>query len=333
MSYATRPVVLDTESYYQALLKDIPAARARVCIGAMLLLTGKRLAPLFAALHEAVARGVAVTIFLDTGAVQSSFIHSVEKGTSRGQRLRQTYQELETMAGLGATIYAVGKRGLQPFKGRCHIKLAVIDDICYSFGGVNLRDESLPYSDFMVRVNDSQTANQLLRLVKRIGQQGTTIKDFSRNCAAGTILFDGGEPGHSIIYERACELTAQASKVYYVSQMAPSGQLGHLLHETNALCYFNRPEQNPLALHAWGQAFDQQRYRSTNNYTGTDYIHAKFMLFELASGKRVALTGSHNFSYRGIAFGTQEIALHSTDTALWDQLFTYLKTTIIGAKG
>jgi hypothetical protein len=44
------------------------------------------------------------------------------------------------------------------------------------------------------------------------------------------------------------------------------------------------------------------------------------MLFELNDGSKVVLSGSHNFSWRGVAFGTKEIALQSSDPALWRRL-------------
>jgi hypothetical protein len=56
------------------------------------------------------------------------------------------------------------------------------------------------------------------------------------------------------------------------------------------------------------------------------------MLFELGSGKKVALSGSHNFSYRGVQFGTQEIALESRDEVLWEQLHNFVQKKIAKTK-
>jgi hypothetical protein len=43
-------------------------------------------------------------------------------------------------------------------------------------------------------------------------------------------------------------------------------------------------------------------------------------LFELKDGSKAVLSGSHNFSWRGVAFGTKEIALYSTDPNVWRRL-------------
>jgi len=57
-------------------------------------------------------------------------------------------------------------------------------------------------------------------------------------------------------------------------------------------------------------------------------LHAKFMLFELKDGTKTLVSGSHNFSERGVRYGTQEIAIRSTDEKLWEQLYDFLKTSV-----
>ena len=136
-------------------------------------------------------------------------------------------------------------------------------------------------------------------------------------------MFDGGRPKRSLIYERACELTSRAKRVHYISQMAPSGQLAQLLHETDSIVHTNRPELM-LPIDSLGQAFDLQRYRIDNQYKKERFLHAKFMLFELPGDKKALLSGKHNFSYRGVGFGTQEIVLYSSKVELWQQLSSYM---------
>jgi cardiolipin synthase len=55
-------------------------------------------------------------------------------------------------------------------------------------------------------------------------------------------------------------------------------------------------------------------------YTRPHYLHAKFMLFDMPGGKRVALSGSHNFVNGGAFLGTREIALQTEDPDIIRQL-------------
>lgn len=317
--------LLTGDDYHAALMRDIPKAKKRIVIAAMVLVWGERTAPIFEALKDARRRGIKVCVLIDNY-TKLSARYNLQPRPTRSKRVRRTFETLEELSGLGASIYCFGRLGIVPYKGRCHVKITVIDDTYYSFGGFNLLDQSFDFHDFMLKSHAGDFADALCNLVERIGTTMPPLADEELPMNdVSSILFDGGRPGHSIIYERASELTAQATRLYCVTQYTPSGELAKLMHETNAICYFNRPEQL-IAPDSWGQAFDQQRYRLTNSYTGTELIHAKFLLAELPSGQYATLCGSHNFSYRGVAFGTQEIALYSTDKALWDRLYTYMQS-------
>jgi phosphatidylserine/phosphatidylglycerophosphate/cardiolipin synthase-like enzyme len=319
--------LLEAEEYYKALLKGVPKAKKRIVIAAMIVLWGERTAPIFLMLQDALKRGVKVTILLDNY-TRLAFLYGLQPRSERGQLIRQTFKMLEDLGGLGAKVYCYGKIGLIPFKGRCHLKISVIDDTSYSFGGINFHDQPFDFKDYMLVCKNPDMADCLGQLVDKVGQHNPPLVDGEvRISKEARVLFDGGLAKRSLIYERACELSARAKKVHYFSQMTPSGQLARLLSETDTTFYFNRPEQmiSPIS---WGQAFDEQRYRIKNSYEGKEFIHAKFMLFELEGGKKALLSGSHNFSYRGVSFGTQEVELYSEDTALWDQLFRFMKRNV-----
>ncbi|HTH71991.1 MAG TPA: phospholipase D-like domain-containing protein [Candidatus Pristimantibacillus sp.] len=323
--------LLEAEEYYQSLLKEIPRAKQRVTIAAMVVLWGERTAPIFDMLTEAVERGVKVTVLLDTY-TRLTYLLDLDPSTSGPERLKQTYRRLEALSAKGAAVYNFGKIVFPPHKGRCHLKVTVIDDISYSFGGVNFNDEMFSNSDYMLMSRNPEVADCLDQLVAKISGNRPPLTDGEVQLdPQTTILFDGGARGRSLIYERACELTAQAKNVQYASQMVPSGQLARLLNENHAEMYFNRAEQMG-SLSGIAQAFDQQKYRVTNRYRGTTYIHAKAMLFELPGRRKVLLSSSHNFSYRGVAFGTQEIALYSTDPALWSAIERFIRKRIVKAR-
>jgi hypothetical protein len=290
-------------------------------------LSGEQTDAVFTELKNALQRGVSVRILIDNYTRFMGLLNQVDKGRVR---LKRTMTTLEELSALGARVYYFGRIGLIPYKGRCHVKISVVDDEVFSFGGVNFTDEDFQRADYMLHTENRIYADCLEELVKRVGGSQPPLGNGEVEIdESSTIFFDGGKPHNSIIYEKACELTAQALKVHYVSHMAPSSKLAHLLHETKAAIYTSRPEQL-VAPNSWGQAYDLQKYRLTNSYKKKTGLHAKFILFELPGGRRALLSGSHNFSYRGVAFGTQEIALYSTDKALWDQLYTFLDKHVAG---
>jgi len=317
--------LLEAEDYYKTLLKEVPKAKQRIVIAAMIVLWGERTAPLFIMLQDALKRGVKVTILLDNY-TRLTYLYGLRPRSTGGQRLRQTFRTLEDLGKEGAKIYCYGKIGIIPFKGRCHLKAVVIDDTSYSFGGVNFMDQSFGFTDYMLASNNPKMADCLEQLVEKVGRSHPPLLDGEVPVGKGTkVLFDGGLAKRSLIYEKVCGLSAQAKKVHYVSLMTPSGPLARLLSETDTTFYYNRPEQMASPPETWGQAFDEQRYRIKNSYTGGNVLHAKFILFELPSGKKALLSGSHNFSYRGVSFGTQEVEVYSEDERLWEQLFRFMK--------
>ncbi|MGH7157598.1 MAG: phospholipase D-like domain-containing protein [Candidatus Saccharimonadales bacterium] len=319
--------VLEAEAYYRHLAALLPRAKKRIVIAAMTVLWGDKTGVLLAEVGKAFERGVQVHILLDV-------FTRLGTGAQDGRKVfreqwRKTVATLDDFRKKGARVDMVGKIGLNPFKGRYHAKVTVIDDDCFAFGGINFVDIAFANHDFMLHTTNVDLADCLAQLIDRIGRAYVALPDGEVPLGDNTtILFDGGRPKHSIIYERALQLTRQSERVWFVSQMAPSGPLARALKATDAVVYFNRPEQVVEAVARWAQAFDQQRYRTVNAFRGQEYIHAKYMLFELFDGTKALITGSNNFSYRGIAFGTQEIAIYSTDTGLWNHLYKFINQHI-----
>jgi len=60
-------------------------------------------------------------------------------------------------------------------------------------------------------------------------------------------------------------------------------------------------------------------------YKKEPYLHAKFIIFTMEDGSKVAITGSHNFAYTGVLFGTREIALETTDPNVIEQLESFYR--------
>ncbi|HSX28655.1 MAG TPA: phospholipase D-like domain-containing protein [Candidatus Saccharimonadales bacterium] len=321
--------LVDAKEYGEQLAAIIPSAKKRILIAAMIVAYDTYTGPLLEAILQAQKRGVAVHIVVD----RFSQLPLAYEGFFFSKEIQRRRQDFETFAAAlqksGGRISYVGKKwSHNPFAGRLHAKFTVVDDTAYTFGGVNFSGRHFGFADVMVQTRDVKVCDTLEALATKIAAH-SILKDLDETINdSSQLLFDGGTPGTSVIYQRTCELAAKASKIYYVSQMCPSGKLGRILHDKKAECYFNRPSQAgpPNNLGIW---VDQRRFGIANLYKGATYIHAKCMLFEMPDGSKALITGSNNFSWRGIAYGTKEIAMYSTNTHLYDQLYDFMQRRII----
>ncbi len=313
--------------YYKALLAQIPKARKRIVIHAMVVLWQQHTEDILALLYPALERGVEVRI---VGDMYSKLTANMPKfvRSDRGPKWGHTIAINSDLQSKGAHITYVGKLGFNPFKQRCHSKITIIDDVCFTFGGVNFYAGGFTYHDYMLEIHNKKLADRLYSLVRDIEKFPRLADAVEKLDQHNTLLFDGGTPGSSAIYDAACEAVANAKKVYYVSQMCPSGRLAKLLTKTQNECYFIRPTQadppSNLAL-----IVDRARYGITNRYKGKQYIHAKFILCEGHDGSKWIVSGSNNFSWRGIAYGTKEVAVLSSDPQLWQKFYDYMQREII----
>lgn len=314
--------------YFEALLAKIPKAKKRIIINAMTIMWGARTEQLVPMLVAAAKRGVEVRI---VGDIYSKF-YAMTPRPNRSpvpswKHIESVTAELQTA---GVSVTYIGRPlGLNPFKKRCHTKIIIIDDYVYSFGGINFGDDSFLNHDYMLGVDNQKLADRLYTLVREIeADRKLPMKDAREQLSeADEMLFDGGTFKQSVIYETACDVVAEAEKVYYVSQMCPSGKLAELITATDNECYFIRPSQaDPPA--QFDLAWDALRYRVNNRYKGATYIHAKFILTVGRDGTKHLVSGSNNFNWRGIKYGTKEIALHSTDPELWQTFYTFLCTEV-----
>jgi len=314
--------------YYEQLLVRIPKAKKRIVIHAMVVLwqppqTEKVLELLF----DALERGVEVRLVGDMySKFQANMPHFV-RGT-KSPKWGYTIGHNSNLQSKGAHITYVGKLGFNPYKQRCHSKATIIDDVVYTFGGVNFSEDSFTFHDYMIECESTAFAGRVYSLVRDI-EKFPRIADVAEKIDAhNTLLFDGGTPGSSVIYDAACDAIANAKKVYYVSQMSPSGRLAKLISQVDNECYFTRPSQAdpPTSLSI---LVDSTRFGITNRYKGKIYIHAKFILCEGKDGSKWVISGSNNFSWRGIAYGTKEIALLSSDEKMWQTFYDYLQKEII----
>jgi cardiolipin synthase len=321
--------LLPARSYYERLVQDINRAERRITLVSLLMLSGPLMDRVFAALEAAATRGVKTRLVFDAftwyyvgGRLPFHPLRDTNPG--REDATRATLSRLREagvdITEIGTIIHA------NPYRGRCHTKLSVIDDHAYSFGGVNLYDEAFRDIDFMLALTDSTIADRLDALASEIAAGIRPDHELPLGPDT-TAIIDGGFPGHSLIYDHATYLAEQAKRIQYVSQFCPTGRLARTARHSHATCYFNRLFHAPLHIGLM-VTIERFAHRIRNHYRRASFLHAKFILFELPDGSRALITGSHNFSWHGVDFGTQEIALVSFDKRLWKQLDHFLQTEI-----
>lgn len=326
--------LLPAAQYYHELAAALAKAKRRIAIHAMLVAWTPGMDQLVPLIRAAQKRGVSVDI---VGDYYTRIYLSLWSPFSRKAGEAGTWQRTKTindkLAANGATVSYIGKiKPLNPFAGRCHSKITVVDDRIFSFGGVNFGDQDLrgdmPNLDFMLSARDKALADYLHQLVRTMGQDTGVLPDYQHAIdPQTTVLFDGGKPSESIIYDTVCRIAANATSLYYVSQWPPSGRLGYIVAQKQSACYFNRVGQGNFP-HNLQSLVGKIRYPSLNRYTKTPYLHAKFLLAQDADGSKHLITGSNNFSWSGVQFGTKEVAIYSTNEELWQALYEYLENTI-----
>lgn len=312
---------VENATQYLSRLQDlVPRARSRIVLAAMMILGGDETSPVLEQILKAAERGVKVHVLADRYVLSMASKPSDVSKTTRTHQQNEVIGFFKALEKSGGKAIWIGEIGLNPYAGRYHCKITVVDDDVFSFGGVNFTDDSFDNVDFMLHATNSKLADDLVKLVTK-NAQGHPAEDFEQELDQDNImLFDAGQRGKSIIYDRACRLAAQSDQVTYVSQMAPSGRLAAALRKASATCFCTRPGQADMGVSRAAQTWDWLRNGLANSYEGQNYIHAKFILYKLKDGGMAALCGSHNFSWRGVAFGTKEIALLSYDPKVYKQL-------------
>lgn len=312
--------LLEARDYVADLVKKIHTAAHRISIMSLIIDNDESTHELFAALKSAAARGVAVDIAADSFAFSEfgGALNPFKRSMAHSRAARRASDEL---AAAGASFTWLDDRlKLNPFAGVTHSKWSVVDDTCYVFGGVNLYVEGIHNStDYMLRLRDKQLANDLTLQQQAIAASPTPLYDgYTADSHIGTWYVDSGKRDDSLIYDRAVALAKTAADIVFVSQYSPSGPLAAILKD-KATCYFNQP-RNASFLTSLMLTVDRLKTGIQSHYERDKYLHAKFIIYTMPSGEKVALTGSHNFSHKGVVFGTREVALETKDPEIIGQL-------------
>jgi len=322
------PKLLLPPEYVKKATQRIKKAKDEVTLICMMITEDPGTDQVINALCEAAQRGVTVRVAADVFTYGEFGGHFVPLKYYT-KKSRTTTHMAKKLAAAGVKFTWLGRFSLLPFTGRTHTKALVVDDTIYSFGGVNLDDDSLSFTDYMFEYKNHKIAHQVRDSIKRLVAADDDNFAYRNHSyyyeGLGTILFDGGFQGNSLIYRRACQLSKEADEISFVSQYCPVGKLGRILRNKKTKLYFNQPTNTNNKINAFiirtGMFLSGQK----TLYTRSTYLHAKFMIFTMPNGEKIALTGSHNFLYAGVLLGTREIALETNNKKVIDQLEGFFK--------
>lgn len=318
------------EDYVRQATDLVNKAKKRVYLIAMVVADHPATHDLMEALKKAAERGVNVTVTADIftyGEVSGSFLPI--RYYSPG--VREVNTMVKTLKAAGVKFLWLGRSRMTLLNGRTHCKWCVIDNICFVFGGVNMYQDGVAGNvDYMFRLSEQHLADRLAyeqgRIVKA-ERTSTNYPSVTYVLDGDDVLFDGGIIAHSVIYRRACELAKESTNILFVSQYCPTGKLSRLMKHKNVQLYFNRPEQaNTINKTLIRLSMLTSGFKTL--YKKDAYLHAKFIIFTKADGTKAAITGSHNFAFTGVLFGTREVALETTDKRIIKQLEHFHKKHI-----
>ncbi len=317
--------LLTIEEYFTDAAHEIDGAKCRVYAMTLAIAREDRTENFMKALIKSSQRGLDVNVAADTF-TYSEFGGHFSPFKKRTQRSKAATAFTETLIESGVNFtWLGGNHKINPFAGVTHIKWTIVDDIVYAFGGVNLYGKGAANQDYMFKVADKKLADTLVAEQKKIISSDTSPADYTGLAAKldyGRLMIDSGKRGDSMIYDRAVELAEKAESIVFVSQYCPTGELADYVKAKADKVYFNQPSQTPFSTSLLIRS-SQLITGLRSSYHKSRYLHAKFIIFTMSDGSKIAITGSHNFSYSGVRFGTREVVLETREPKTIAQLEKY----------
>lgn len=329
----TKTTLLPTLEFGRVAVKKISSAKERVYLMSMTLHVDDEISSaIIDSIIEASHRGIKVTVTADSFTYTEPKDFKLSTLITHPIRARKSLKVGSTLRDNGAGFRWLGRNSNIGFAGRTHTKWLVIDNTVYSFGGINIDGRSFTNTDYMLERNDKKLADWIIKQhedIIKADRAGRAMRNRKYSLDDKTTVFlDGGLPGSSIIYSRACKLALPASSSIIVSQYCPSGKLARIINKKPYTLFFNSVK-NANSLNRFMIATGKLTTNLLNSYTKKNYLHAKLAIFTMHDGSKVALSGSHNLSYSGVLFGTREIAIETTDESIIAQLESFIDTKVI----
>ena len=327
------PTLLEGTAFIKDLIKKVDASTDRIDIVVTTFHDDcEQMLQLIRALQQAGDRGVKISICADayTYVEPKEFLfRSPKKQPLRFYRAMRTERRLKSH---GIKFHWLGRHSNLGFAGRTHAKWMSVDDYVYSFGGVNLDFASFENTDFLVRFHSKVIADTMRHEHNRLTKAdkgGHASRSHTVNLTdTDKLLIDGGLVADSTIYRHMIRLAREATDITLVSQYCPTGKLSRIIRRKNAKVYYNH-WRHAQSINKGLIGVGMLMSRGSTAYTRDNYLHAKFALFTMADGRKVAVTGSHNFMYSSVLVGTREIALQTEDSAIINALEAFVKKRIL----
>lgn len=326
----TRAKILESNNFLFDITKEIEKAKTRVYILAMVIAHDDVTNDFIEACKRAASRNVEVILVADifTYTELSGFIFTNPWANDRSRKTTSMVKELRRA---GVTFKWIGLDHISMIIGRTHTKMAIVDDTCYTFGGVNFYDGGIDSVDYMIKMTDKFLAKQLceeLGAITRADGNSLLYRSRAIDFNDDKILIDGGMLGGSMIYARAKYHAKNSKHITFVSQYCPTGSLARAIKKVPNDMYFN-PLKNTNFINGAIIAFGKLTSGFSTQYRKSKYLHAKFIIFTKNDGTKVAITGSHNFIFTTVLAGTREIALETTDKNIIKQLEQFVVNELI----
>ncbi len=322
--------LLEAREYYARLLKAVSRAKRYINITSYDLIYDASTQALLDTIVNAAERGVKVTLSADTMTFNELRGRSFGPINPDHPSTASIHAYVDTLRRAGGTFTWLGKMlVINSYIQRNHEKWSIVDDEVFGFGGINMYDKGLLNTDYMLFLKNAQLADMLREQHNILLSDPQNYTGYSATVdSQSTIYIDSAATNSSQIYSRACELAERAASAMFVSQFYPTGPLATRLKKIDTTYYTNRPEQMSAFIVRTMQRVDAWRTGAENSYTKDNYLHAKCIIFTMRDGSKVALTGSHNFSYAGVRFGTVESELETRDPHVITQLEAFIKKTV-----
>lgn len=325
--------LLPAPEYAEDLIASINRSKNRVAMIALTIAEDDGTREIIDALCRASQRGVEVSIGFDIYFTYREIEKTSRRLSLIPGRLRLMRDTKRRLEQAGVKVRWLGQANFTFLLRRTHTKWSVVDDVVYSFGGVNLYKLGITSSvDYMFRVDDKVVADEIHDEHRRIlhaDKAGHGYRSHMLGTAEHTILVDGGGLFDSIIYRHALTYAREALDIKFVSQYCPTGRLGRLLvRHHSAELFFNHWSNTKDPANRLMIRLNALRTGANTAYSGKTYLHAKFLIFTMPTGQKIAITGSHNFISGGGMLGTREVALETTDPHIIKQLEDFLDNNI-----
>lgn len=328
------PQIFMPHDFLDDFLKEASQAKHSIYLQSMNFEAGEVLTRIEKVLLEALSRGVRVNINHDW--VSEVFVQgelsllpsSSAKKRLVGKELHKKSQTIEkNLREHGATIIVTNSPNtpnhLLPMVRRNHIKLYIVDEKVAWMGGVNLFDEAFEKVDIMIRFEERKVVEGLVRQFFMVNQLRSPVDYKLQLTPSETLFVDTGKLSSSIIYTEAMSKIDKANNhIIFMSQFVPDGPLlQRLLKATKRgvkVDVITSPKTNSLFA----------SYPTRFTYLYFKFILPKYTLLTLTHLEKnvhakiitvdstCAMVGSHNYTYSGVLFGTEEIMMQTTDKDL-----------------